>query len=618
MTKEEFLKKNPKASVIGGNTVTPKTKEELVARQQQEGKVPQGGIFSRALKNLLPSTAAQFGNLASSIINPVETVKTIGKIGVGLATKALPGEAEKTESVMTADAAIDVFKERYGSWDKIKETFAEDPAGLLLDLSTVIGGGAGIVKGGATLSKAGRVASVAGKVERAASAVDPLTIAGKAAGKVVGKVKPTMNVASKAATERLGVDLTAGMATKSKIVPALEAFSERSIMSGGKMSERVDLAKSQVQIAADSIIKNAGPDTDAITVGKELIKASDNFHDNWVKTKNNLYDEAKLPPGAWVDPTETRSFVNEIMKQRESAAKIIGSASKENPFEAIQSSISGKKVKLTDFRNAIRQLNETIKTSTDPVVTGNKASLKKLVSTMSDEFDSKIKELNPKIAKKIDNANAYYRSGLEVMNSSIGKTIEAYRENPSKIVDALVKKSTSIEDISRISELLGENALPPIRRAVMEDIIETGRKAGGAEGEFKTAGLVSGMNKYGDKMNYIFTPEQVRMIKDLDETIKAVNRTAAGKGLADSVAIATISGKVAAFSTMMLTNPIAALAMLVGDGVASRFIASEIGQKILMTGELSEKIPKLNGKIDMLKATQMMRQVDRVNDEIEQ
>jgi hypothetical protein len=64
---------------------------------------------------------------------------------------------------------------------------------------------------------------------------------------------------------------------------------------------------------------------------------------------------------------------------------------------------------------------------------------------------------------------------------------------------------------------------------------------------------------------------------------------------------------------MMAVNPLTAIGMLVGDTSAARFIASDAGQAMLSTGKINkipgfEKIPILNGKLNLNQALRMMRE----------
>jgi len=80
--------------------------------------------------------------------------------------------ARLQKSIATADAVGGIYKERYGDWEKVKRTMAEDPVGAISDLSTLFSGG------GALASKAGLVKTAAG-LNTAATMTNPLNVVTK-------------------------------------------------------------------------------------------------------------------------------------------------------------------------------------------------------------------------------------------------------------------------------------------------------------------------------------------------------------------------------------------------------------------------------------------------------
>lgn len=91
-----------------------------------------------------------------------------------------------------AEAVGQMYKDRYGGVENIKRSLYEDPVGVALDASMVLGGtgaglkGLGVVSKSSRLAKAGQIASKVGKV------IDPVSIAGKGLGKVGTAVKPRL------------------------------------------------------------------------------------------------------------------------------------------------------------------------------------------------------------------------------------------------------------------------------------------------------------------------------------------------------------------------------------------------------------------------------------------
>ena len=123
------------------------------------------------------------GNLGQAVLHPIQTAKGLVNIGVGTAQKALPGTQPQE---IYADAVGDFIKQRYGSFDALRETWKRDPVGVAADAASILtaGGGAvtkiGTVQGLQRTATAGRVAT------RVAQVIDPLTVTLQAAKVPVG------------------------------------------------------------------------------------------------------------------------------------------------------------------------------------------------------------------------------------------------------------------------------------------------------------------------------------------------------------------------------------------------------------------------------------------------
>ena len=82
---------------------------------------------------------------------------------------------KKVETMTSAATGVaDFYSDRYGGWENIKRTFAEDPAGALLDLSAILRGGVPLTK--AKVKGKGLPESVPRAIEKAADIVEAPTI----------------------------------------------------------------------------------------------------------------------------------------------------------------------------------------------------------------------------------------------------------------------------------------------------------------------------------------------------------------------------------------------------------------------------------------------------------
>jgi len=187
-----------------------------------------------AVKNL-PGSASQFvGGVVQAVTSPIQTLTSILDAGAGALRNSLPqgvvnfidrfdtNPQATQRAVQTANAIGGMYKDRYGSYEGIKRTFAEDPVGAAADLSTLLtGGGAaaskvGLTKTGAALSTAGGAINpmrpVAPLIEQ------PVKLAAKGVGAVYNALDPKAT-AYLTAVEGRGPEVLNALRQPSEIVP---------------------------------------------------------------------------------------------------------------------------------------------------------------------------------------------------------------------------------------------------------------------------------------------------------------------------------------------------------------------------------------------------------------
>jgi hypothetical protein len=130
-------------------------------------------VPGEAISNV-PASAKRFASgLYEAVTSPVQTAMGVLDISAGALQKALPesavnfinqfegNPAAATRAVEAANAAGGMLKDRYGSYEGIKRTLAEDPVGAVADLSTLLtGGSAATTRIAPALSKTLQTASV--------------------------------------------------------------------------------------------------------------------------------------------------------------------------------------------------------------------------------------------------------------------------------------------------------------------------------------------------------------------------------------------------------------------------------------------------------------------------
>ena len=157
------------------------------AKQQEASKFQFSG--KEALKNLPGSIVEEGKNVVGAITQPLQTLKGIGNLALGISEKAISGTQSHEKY---ADALGDYYANKYGSKDAFLSELQNNPASILSDISMFVTGGASGAAKVASLSKLGtKVSSGLEKVAKAGTAIDPLNLAANTAMYGASKVIPS-------------------------------------------------------------------------------------------------------------------------------------------------------------------------------------------------------------------------------------------------------------------------------------------------------------------------------------------------------------------------------------------------------------------------------------------
>jgi len=159
--------------------VTPSTRKNYALSE----------VPGEAISNV-PASAKRFASgLYEAVTSPVQTAMGVLDIGAGALQKVLPesavnfinqfegNPAAATRAVEAANAAGGLIKDRYGSYEGIKRTLAEDPVGAVADLSTLLTGG--------SMATARTAPGLSKTLQTAATYTNPLSVVTKPAQAVL-------------------------------------------------------------------------------------------------------------------------------------------------------------------------------------------------------------------------------------------------------------------------------------------------------------------------------------------------------------------------------------------------------------------------------------------------
>lgn len=136
---------------------------------QKAASIVRGGKSLGGFASNVAESGANFlGDIYNTVRHPIDTGKNVLKLAKGAVELAIPGEQGDEES---ARAVGRFYKDRYGGMKNIGNTLYNDPVGAVADLSTVLGGGAGVLKATGAPAKVARAAQVASDVTNPVRAV---------------------------------------------------------------------------------------------------------------------------------------------------------------------------------------------------------------------------------------------------------------------------------------------------------------------------------------------------------------------------------------------------------------------------------------------------------------
>jgi hypothetical protein len=578
----------------------PDSQIEAVLRREYGGgdRTPSvGDMAVGAAQNVDPGSAV--GRFASGVwknINPVEMVKGLGQ--------AVSSPIETGKAVVGQMGEPWEMADHAGAEGRYSEMVGHGLAGSLP------------LVGPAAAAAGERIGSgdVAGGLGEATGLLAPMAAARPAAalaGRALAPLKARVNPQVAAAAQRQGVTMPAAALSESKLVPLAESLSAKGV-GGGRTAARYSEATRLLTEQAEHVVKRASKFTDASEAGQAIAKGLDTFRRQWMKEKARLYKQAELPEkGLKVDASETVRLLDEIIEGKRDAAGILqaGPVADASFYRGLRNGLTrvieeGKwvgeefvkthrrvvrPVEASKLLQAMRELRaKTSASFADPFAAANKGALKKIAATMDDEFRSALDAADPALAQKLRAADAAYKDGLGKINSTFGKQIHKLAQDGKfdKIAGAIANPRVSVDDIPRIVEVVGAEGADGMRMAVLADIVD---KAKGAGGQLTPQGVAKGVKRYGrDRLEAILTPEQMAKLDDISTLTGAMEKGTKVMNGSQTAFLAQAAG----YPAWFFADPINATLALLGNAAAARFVASPTGQRWLTSGW---RVPK--GKV---------------------
>jgi hypothetical protein len=414
-----------------------------------------GEVATRAITNVPSSFANVVSGVAEAVTSPIQTAKTVIDLGAGILQNVLPERmvraiGEDKASRNLAKQVGEFYVDRYGGIQNVKRAVANDPVGVLADVSTILTGGAGAARlgaGGTALARragapipteavAGPLA-VGEQLSRAATAIDPLALAGRgvaAATRGAGSViSPIIGMQTGAGREAISQAFEAGR----RGGETAEQF-RANITGRAEPTEVLDIARANLeelnrlkQLEYRSGMVNIKNDKTILGLG-DIDKSLNNARLKTqyegkvvnVRAAQELDDVSKIldewrnaDPNTFLTPEgldALKKRVGDVLEgipfEQKTARAAVGEV-----YNSIKSSIQKQAPTYAKTMKAYSDASEQIREISRTLSLGNKAStdtaMRKLQSLMRDNVQTNYGQ-RVKLAKELEKVGGEFMPGL--------------------------------------------------------------------------------------------------------------------------------------------------------------------------------------------------------------
>jgi hypothetical protein len=545
-----------------------------------------------------PKSAAKFATgIYEAVTSPVQTVKGLIDIGAGALQNVLPqgvvdfvnsfssDPANADRAVAAANAVGGMYKDRYGDYEKIKRTFAEDPVGFAADLSTLLSGGAGVAKlGGA--SKTSQVLSTGASLTNPLKPAELVVRAGaipiKEAGKIVNTAFNAKNALLMRAAEGQAPAIINALRTAEEIVPgsmptAAEAAAKTGVV-GYQQLGKSAAQELQTQFKARAAEKGAAQTKAIQQVGQtpEALEAAKTLRGETANINYGVSDKVlATTDDAYAALLKTPAMQKALDKARELAAN------KRQPLQIGE--VTPEKIVPSALLNAQgKPVSQTVIPATQAQIPGTSVQL------IKEAFDDLI---NDPAAAGFKGNEA--RSIMNVKKDFL-KWAESKNQPYAEARSTFAKQSEPINQM-QVGQYLQERFTPTLGVGTAADRAQAyGAALKDAPSTIKRA---TGDARFKE-LTQILTPDQVKILDDVKADLA---RSATSKNLASGplkpefdVAKATFSVGGEGFlpNTLNTITTVTNTVLRKLKGRIDQKLATEIATEMLFPGKAADALEK--------------------------
>jgi|CXWL01.1.fsa_nt_gi hypothetical protein len=319
--------------------------------------------------------------------------------------------------------------------------------------------------------------------------------------------------------KKYGIEAPVSAVTTNRAVQGAEAIAQSSWFGGAAVTKIVEEAQAGMSKVAESLRKYADPQTlikPGVTlenVGTELKGALTTATKTFNETKAKLYDEASSRIGtqqAILD--ETKKALDEIIAQK-MASSDPTARNTARYYQSLRNNLStADKRTFANVKQTRSDIGSKLGNRTDPIATGDTASLKRIYAALSKDLDTTVSASGVEASNALKAANEFYKAGINKINSIMGRTIKNAR-SPERIFGSLIKAGDATA-IRELKELVGAEAFQSVGDAFMNTVIQSAIVP--LTGKMNPGKLAAMLTKYGDDTIRELVGERgLQQLKDL-------------------------------------------------------------------------------------------------------
>lgn len=443
----------------------------------------------------------------------------------------------------------------------------------------------------------------------------------KIANKALSPFKGSVNKeVVELATEK-GIDLPVSAKTSSNFVKQTEALVQKSFF-GESVTKKVIAAKDSVDALSRTITDDLAKPIDKKSVGQVVKEGFEKFEESFLKTKSELYNQ--VPKQVY----KAEGVMDSTLKLLDDIDIRRGQSNVKNKapfFSELAENLKSKPQTFQTLKQTRTDIIEMSKNFNDPIATGNKADLKALIATLSDDIEDTVRRLDPDAYELLDQANTFYREGLDKVNSKIGQQIK--NATPEKLLDTLLKPNSET-DIALVKDILGTKGVKELQDGftskLYNDSVNTKTQL------LDVSKLRTQIKKYGEASikellgegGYTRLNQTIADLTDIETLNQAINRGVKPAEGSQTAFLLNMIGTIQGTAAAMFFNPVAAIGGATiwtgGQYGLYKMVTTEAGQKWLTEGietfakengvNLSKPASELVKRLSVLLSTQLTDQ----------